>query len=154
MCTSHNSISSYLVWRVSLLLCSFLFKTLLLILVPWVLFIVSLSWFPPLVPSSVCTEHNKSEKNAQYCNWVVFLYMEVIVNSASRFVIHGEGMERGEKKQERNEWDNSEMSIFSWSCLNIFFSTSWEKKNWVKWWYLHCLLKIKWLCLFFICIYF
>lgn len=71
---------------------------LLLILVPWVVFVVSVSYFPPLVPSSACTEQNKSEKNAQYCNCVVYLYMEKTVNSASRSIVLGEGMEGREKK--------------------------------------------------------
>jgi len=38
--------------------------------------------------------------------------MEEIVNSASRFFRLGEGVEGGGKKQQSNEWDNSEMSTF------------------------------------------
>jgi len=76
---------------------------LLLILVPWVVFTVSVSCFAPLVPSSVCKEYNKREKNAKYSNYIVFLYMEEIVNSASRFFRLGEGVEGGGKKQQSNE---------------------------------------------------
>lgn len=75
---------------------------LLLVLAPQVLFIVSGSWFPPVILSSVCTEHDKSEKKMQNIVSELCFYIWQRL-SASRFVILGEGMEGRGKRQASDE---------------------------------------------------
>lgn len=56
------------------------------------------------------------------------LYMKETVNSAPRFVLVGEEMDRGAKKASKQWMRNSAISTFLWSSSDIFFSQGLDKQ--------------------------
>lgn len=56
------------------------------------------------------------------------LYMKETVNSAPRFVLVGEGMDRGVKKASKQWMRNSAISTFLQSSSDFFFSQGLDKQ--------------------------